>query len=87
MSETGQEIVDLMEAYRTEVEAIFYSPDQLVIGIAKVGGGTIGKSYHGEQWIVNVYQHGELKASEKIVASGNHLEVVVKYAEQRFLEI
>lgn len=59
--------VDYFDEYRTESEADLtgnYGGTPWKVSVAKVGGGTVGKTYPaGEDWIIQAYENGELTES------------------------
>ena len=66
------EAIDYFEEYRTESEADLtgsYGGTPWKVSVAKVGGGTVGKTYPaGEPWILQAYENGELVDSRKAAA-------------------
>lgn len=78
-----------MSNYRQDPEAVFRIPttttdqrEPLEIRIAKVGGGTVGKSYDG-RWFVDFYVYDALMLSEDGLGTGTsatHEEAAKIYA-------
>jgi len=72
----ADEVVDYFRVYRTEPETVFEIPaiaggqPSLTIGIAALGGGTVGQAYAGNGWIYAVHLGGELVASGSDLRSG-----------------
>jgi len=72
----ADEIVDYFRVYRTDPEAVFtvdpLEADQppLEIGIATLGGGTVGQAYTDNDWIYAVHLDGTLVASGIDLHSG-----------------
>jgi len=61
-------MIDYFDEYRTESEADLTGESQYgtwKVSVAKVGGGTVGKTYPaGEDWILQAYENGELLDSK-----------------------
>jgi hypothetical protein len=72
----GTELVDYFRLYRCEPElelsvpAIEAGQPPLVIGIAALGGGTIGRAYADNDWVYAVHVDGVLIASGADLHSG-----------------
>ncbi|GAA1884182.1 hypothetical protein [Asanoa iriomotensis] len=72
----ADEIVDYFRVYRTDPEAVFtvdpLDADQppLTIGIATLGGGTVGQAYADNDWIYAVHLDGRLVTSGTDLHSG-----------------
>ena len=70
------EVVDYFRVYRCDPELTLTVPaltdgqPPLMIGIAALGGGTLGRAYASNTWVYAVYLDGELVASGADLQSG-----------------
>jgi hypothetical protein len=85
------DIVDYMAEYRIAPELIltgFRKEVSFTLEVAKVGGGTLGKTYEpGEKWIVNSFIDHELMESvvvETVFAEQTHMDVIKTFADSWF---
>jgi hypothetical protein len=69
-------VVDYFQAYRCDPELTLTVPalddeqPPLVIGIAALGGGTLGRAYASNDWVYTVHLDGDLVASGADLHSG-----------------
>jgi hypothetical protein len=76
LAEHAPAVVNHLEVYRCEPEAVFTVPPlvdddpPLEIGIAAAGGGTVGRAYANNDWIYGVWLSGSLVCSGVDLRSG-----------------